>query len=84
MIDESIPKQLFTELPLLWYVPKRNREIPPTGIYRCPIYKVLSRIGTLSTTGHSTNYVLSIELPTKECEEKWIRAGVAGFLALRY
>lgn len=84
MIDESKPKQLFVECPLIWYVPKRNREPPTTGVYRCPVYKVLSRTGTLSTTGHSTNFVHYIEMPTKEEEEKWIRGGVAAFLALRY
>jgi len=84
MIDDSKPKQLYVEIPLIWYVPKRNREKPTSGIYDCPVYKVLSRTGTLSTTGHSTNFVQYIELPTKEDENKWIRGGVAAFLALRY
>jgi len=84
MIDESKPKQLYSELPLIWYVPKRNREVPTTGIYMCPVYKVLSRTGTLSTTGHSTNFVQYIELPSKEDQAKWVRGGVAAFLALRY
>jgi len=84
MIDDSKPKQLYVEMPLIWYVPKRNREIPKSGIYNCPVYKVLSRTGTLSTTGHSTNFVQFIELPTKEEEAKWIRGGVAAFLALKY
>merc|ERR1712086_994193 len=84
MLDDSKPKQLYTELPLLWYVPKKNREAPLTGIYYCPVYKVLSRTGTLSTTGHSTNFVHYIELPTKEDQDKWTRGGVAAFLALRY
>jgi len=84
MVDVSKPKQLYVELPLLWYVPKRNREPPVTGIYRCPVYKVLSRTGTLSTTGHSTNFVHFVELPSKESEDKWTRGGVAAFLALRY
>ena len=48
------------------------------------MYKVESRRGTLSTTGHSTNFVMYIELPSKEQEDTWIRAGVAAFLSLRY
>lgn len=83
-LDESNPKQLYTEFPLIWLLPKNNRKKPTTGIYNCPVYKVLSRAGTLSTTGHSTNFCLFIELPCREEEEIWIRAGVAMFLALRY
>jgi len=80
----SDPKKLFTDLPLVHYIPKIDRKAPLTGIYNCPVYKVLSRAGTLSTTGHSTNFVLFMELPTSEEEDKWIVAGVACFLALRY
>ncbi len=63
------------------------------NIYNCPLYKVVSRViyfflikqaGTLSTTGHSTNFVMMLELPSKEEEDIWVRAGVATFLALRY
>jgi len=50
----------------------------------CPVYKVLSRTGTLSTTGHSTNYVIMMELPSNEEQAKWIKAGVACFLALKF
>jgi dynein heavy chain len=64
------------------YVPILDRK-PPEGIYRCPIYKVLSRRGTLSTTGHSTNFVIFLELPSDQGQDIWVRAGVAGFLALR-
>lgn len=53
-------------------------------IYNCPLYKVVSRSGTLSTTGHSTNFVMYIELPSNEAEDQWVRSGVAAFLALRY
>ncbi len=64
--------------------PVKDRVIPTTGIYNCPLYKVVSRSGTLSTTGHSTNFVMFLELKTGDNEEKWIVAGVAAFLALRY
>jgi len=65
-------------------VPKENRNVPDDGIYMCPLYKVLSRAGTLSTTGHSTNFVMLLELPSNEEERVWIKAGVAAFLALRF
>lgn len=81
---DSMPKQLFTEVPLVHFLPKQNRKKPETGVYNCPVYKVLSRAGTLSTTGHSTNFCLWMELPSNEEESKWIVAGVAAFLALRY
>jgi dynein heavy chain len=48
------------------------------------LYSNLKRAGTLSTTGHSTNFVSYLELPTKESEELWIKAGAAAFLSLRY
>jgi len=47
-------------------------------------YKVVSRAGTLSTTGHSTNFVMWLEFASDEVEDVWVKAGVACFLALRY
>lgn len=84
MLAESDPKKLFVELPLLHFVPEAERARPDRGIYFMPVYKVLSRTGTLSTTGHSTNFVMKLEVPTDIDPGVWIKAGVAGFLALRY
>jgi len=83
-LADSDPKKLFVDMPMIHFMPIQNREVPKTGIYNCPVYKVLSRNGTLSTTGHSTNFVLDLELPSMDHEDKWIRAGVACFLALKY
>lgn len=84
MLDESEPKKLFTDVPMIHLQPIENRVVPEEGFYSCPIYKVLSRTGTLLTTGHSTNFVMDMEFPTEKDAAKWIKAGVAGFLALRY
>jgi dynein heavy chain len=84
VLGDSRPKELYTDIPLIWLIPKADRVPPKNGIYECPIYKVLSRAGTLSTTGHSTNFVMFMELPSEQSEDVWIRAGVAAFLSLRY
>jgi dynein heavy chain len=62
----SYPKELFSDLPPIHMVPAANRVIGEEVIYECPLYKVEIRKGSLSTTGHSTNFVKYIEIPTKE------------------
>ncbi|XP_031423008.1 dynein axonemal heavy chain 1 [Clupea harengus] len=84
LIAESRPKELYTEMAVFWLVPVPNRKAPSSGIYICPIYKTLTRAGTLSTTGHSTNYVISVELPTDRAQRHWIKQGVALICALDY
>nr|CAI5854264.1 unnamed protein product [Callosobruchus analis] len=82
-LDESNPKELYTDMPVIWLIPEENHHKPP-GVYECPVYKTLTRAGTLSTTGHSTNYVLAIEVPSREPEPHWIKRGVALICALDY
>ncbi|KAL5009676.1 hypothetical protein ScPMuIL_011981 [Solemya velum] len=81
---DSKPKELYTEVPLIWLQPMSNRKAPLTGIYDCPVYKTLTRAGTLSTTGHSTNFVFSMEIPTEMEQKHWIKQGVAMLCALNY
>jgi dynein heavy chain, axonemal len=82
-LTESRPKELFSPLPIMHLIPTEDKAEKGL-IYQCPLYKVVSRSGTLSTTGHSTNFVMYIELPTKAQADDWICSGVAAFLALRY
>ncbi len=82
-LDDSIPKELYTDFPIVHFLPVLNRVPPTHGIYECPLYKVLSRKGTLTTTGHSTNFVIRVEIPSDRHEDYWIKAGVAMFLALK-
>lgn len=54
-------------------------------LYECPLYKTLTRAGTLSTTGHSTNFIMSVGLRAGGAPpEHWVRRGVALFTALPY
>ena len=93
-INDSRPKQLYTSLPVLHLVPVQHRKPPTEGVYRLPVYKILSRRGVLATTGHSTNFVMWMEVPSNRRniinnqgfadQDTWIKAGVAGFLSLKF
>jgi dynein heavy chain len=42
------PKELFSPMPILHMLPVQNRVAPQSGIYRCPVYKILTRTGMLT------------------------------------
>lgn len=83
-VSESLPKELHTEMPAILLLPEPGHKEAESGVYLCPVYKTLQRAGTLSTTGHSTNYVLAVELPSRRPQGHWIARGVALFCALDY
>jgi dynein heavy chain len=81
-LAESSPKVLYDILPTIWIKPTEKSKISDKGVYSCPVYKTSARRGTLSTTGHSTNYVTSIAIPTSLPASHWINRGVACLCAL--
>lgn len=46
-LAESRPKELFTDMPIIWLKPTANREKPESGMYGCPVYKTLTRAGKI-------------------------------------
>eukprot|EP00796_Vickermania_ingenoplastis_P008995 gene8995-6317_t len=82
---ESRPGALTTELPVLHFEPVQA-DVPDhyETIYDCPLYKVSSRAGTLSTTGVSTNYIVTLGLPSLHGVpgDHWTLRGVAGLCSL--
>lgn len=45
LLAESRPKELYTEMAVIWLLPVANRKPPESGSYLCPIYKTLTRAG---------------------------------------
>jgi dynein heavy chain len=94
VIAESHPRELFVQMPYIHLSPGLKSHIPVvegipeqyTGsingtahVYMCPVYKTSFRQGTLSTTGHSTNFVMFMRIPMahQHKQKHWIKRGVA-------
>ncbi len=67
-------------MPVIHLLPRKTVDIDVKAHrYDCPVYKTSERRGTLSTTGHSTNFVMMVALPmAKQHRSKhWVKKGVA-------
>lgn len=89
---DSLEGELTPSLPAVWVKPCTSLEIngryevqrfkipdvrPNFRIPQAPLYKTQVRAGVLSTTGHSTNFVLTMFLISQKPADFWIQRGTA-------
>lgn len=63
-------------MPAVWLVPKTTMPANDPR-YVAPLYKTAIRAGVLSTTGHSTNFVIAMLLRSDQKQSYWIQKGTA-------
>ena len=64
-------------MPIIWLEPIPERERLDDKLYYCPLYKTSIRAGELETTGHSSNFVIDMQIPSELPQDYWIRRGAA-------
>lgn len=77
ILADPEPKVLFSEAPVIWMKPCEKDKLSVYDHYNCPVYKTSERWGILATTGHSTNFVMYIRIPSDRAQKLWIMAGIA-------
>jgi dynein heavy chain len=85
VLVDAAPRRMYERLPTVHFDIVSLAEGANTrgaGTYEAPLYKEALRKGVLSTTGRSSNYVLSIRLRTRENPDHFVRRGTALLLAL--
>ncbi|KAJ8737205.1 hypothetical protein PYW07_000476 [Mythimna separata] len=76
LLVDPFPGQMNPPLPVVWFRPVLALPKPDPR-YEAPLYKTSERAGVLSTTGHSTNFVLPVLLPSDQTQSFWIIRGTA-------
>ena len=55
----------------------QGRQLAEFQHYECPCYRTTARRGVLATTGHSSNFVMFLRVPTTNTKAHWITRGCA-------
>jgi len=82
MLCESRPKVLFEPGPCIHLKPVLLSDIKDYPHYSCPVYRTAERRGVLATTGHSTNFLMMMKMPTDVDPDHWAMRGVAMLCSL--
>ena len=56
---------------------KQDKDEEELHMYDCPLYRTSLRASSLTSAGHTTNYVTAVNLPSVQPADYWITRGVA-------
>lgn len=82
-LTDSFPKVLWSSMSPMWLKPLdlADDTNDPKKTYNAPIYKCSDRKGVLSTSGHSSNFIMWVSIPHSctglHSENFWTKRGVA-------
>ncbi|KAI8801429.1 dynein heavy chain and region D6 of dynein motor-domain-containing protein [Cladochytrium replicatum] len=83
LLQDPFPMEMFSSLPLVRFAPSQTPQ-DSQHLYVAPLYKTSARAGTLLSTGHSTNFVLSVNIPSDKPQDFWIAKGVALLVSILF
>ncbi|CBH18135.1 dynein heavy chain, putative [Trypanosoma brucei gambiense DAL972] len=81
VMTDSLPGEPYATLPVVHFLPEPHHRTGE-GWQRIPLYRTVIRAGVISSLGASSNYVLSIEVPTDKETDYWQLMGAACVCAL--
>ncbi|XP_070535810.1 dynein axonemal heavy chain 6-like isoform X2 [Ptychodera flava] len=76
LLADAFKGEMNPPLPIMHMEPMMNFTKEESA-YNCPLYKTGLRAGVLSTTGHSTNFVVAVHVPSDKPQDYWISKGTA-------
>jgi Dynein heavy chain. len=70
------------KMPIIVLTPTVKQDLKfelDSTVFQCPLYRAPDRMGTLTTTGHSTNFVCVFEMKCQEGKtaKHWLKRGAA-------
>ena len=81
VMADSLPGEPYAELPPVHFLPEPNH-VKPESYHAVPLYRTTVRAGVISSLGASSNYVMSIEVPSADGSDYWLLKGAACVCAL--
>lgn len=77
VVEDQDPNEVIVQFPVIWLEPILEDDLKSDRQADIPLYKTSVRAGELSTTGHSTNFIRFMQLPSEVPADYWIRRGAA-------